>query len=99
MGMLGCTILIPGPPGLLGVFQAGIYAGMTMYFPTTVVTTAGAAYVFLLYAIQLVWTVGSAAFFLAVDRSALKVLSSSAMLSEPPSAEEPALQSGSILRH
>ena len=34
MGMLGCTILIPGPPGLLGVFQAGIYAGMTMYFPT-----------------------------------------------------------------
>src|SRR6185369_813042 len=38
MGMLGCTILIPGPPGLLGVFQAGIYAGMTMYFPTHVVT-------------------------------------------------------------
>jgi uncharacterized protein (TIRG00374 family) len=85
MGMLGCTILIPGPPGLLGVFQAGIYAGMTMYFPTSVVTTAGAAYVFLLYATQLLWTVGSAAFFLAIDRSALKALSTSAvLLSEPP---------------
>jgi uncharacterized membrane protein YbhN (UPF0104 family) len=93
MGMLGCTILIPGPPGLLGVFQAGIYAGMTMYFPTSVVTSAGAAYVFLLYATQLVWTVGSAGFFLAVDRSALKVLSSStsdssSLLSEPPAGLE-----------
>lgn len=91
MGMLGCTILIPGPPGLLGVFQAGIYAGMTMYFPTSIVTGAGAAYVFLLYAVQLVWTLVSAGFFLAIDRSALKALSkapvleaSDLALSEPP---------------
>lgn len=56
MGMLGCTILIPGPPGLLGVFQAGIYAGMTMYFPTSIVTGPGAAYVFLLYISQVVAT-------------------------------------------
>lgn len=86
MGMLGCTILIPGPPGLLGVFQAGIYAGMTMYFPTNVVTGAGSAYVFLLYAIQLVWTVGSASFFLAFDRKALRALSESksVMLSDAP---------------
>jgi glycosyltransferase 2 family protein len=54
MGMLSCAILIPGPPGLLGVFQAGIYAGMTMYYPTDVVVGAGAAYVFLLYASQVV---------------------------------------------
>ena len=52
MGMLGCTILIPGPPGLLGVFQAGVYAGMTMYFPTAIVTGPGAAYVFILYMSQ-----------------------------------------------
>lgn len=52
LGMLGCTVLIPGPPGLLGVFQAGVYAGMTMYFPTAIVTGPGAAYVFLLYAAQ-----------------------------------------------
>jgi glycosyltransferase 2 family protein len=87
MGMLGCTILIPGPPGLLGVFQAGIYAGMTMYFPTSVVTGAGAAYVFLLYALQLVWTIGSGGFFVAVDRSSLKSLSTApVMMSDQPPA-------------
>jgi hypothetical protein len=52
MGMLGCTVLIPGPPGLLGVFQAGIYAGMTFYFPTAIVTGPGAAFVFLMYTLQ-----------------------------------------------
>jgi uncharacterized protein (TIRG00374 family) len=52
MGMLGCTIMIPGPPGLLGVFQAGVYAGLTMYVPTQIVTGPGAAYVFLLYITQ-----------------------------------------------
>ncbi|MEZ4361885.1 MAG: lysylphosphatidylglycerol synthase transmembrane domain-containing protein [Kofleriaceae bacterium] len=56
MGMLGTTILIPGPPGLLGVFQAGLYAGMTMYFPATTVIGPGAAYVFLLYVSQVAAT-------------------------------------------
>jgi uncharacterized protein (TIRG00374 family) len=64
MGMLGVTILIPGPPGLLGVFQAGIYAAMTMYFPTAVVTGQGAAYVFVLYLVQVAWTVTVALVFL-----------------------------------
>lgn len=85
MGMLGVTILIPGPPGLLGVFQAGIYAGMTMYFPTEIVTGPGAAYVFLLYGIQVAWTVLAAGFFLVGDRSAFKVLSAPMdMTTEPP---------------
>ena len=75
MGMLGCTILIPGPPGLLGVFQAGIYAGMTMYFPREVVTGGGSAYVFLLYVIQLAWTIIGAGIFLVGDRKALSKLS------------------------
>ena len=74
MGMLGCTILIPGPPGLLGVFQAGIYAGMTMYFPLSVVTGAGSAYVFIMYVIQLVWTIAAAAFFLVGNRKAFSDL-------------------------
>lgn len=91
MGMLGCTILIPGPPGLLGVFQAGIYAGMTMYFPTSVVTGGGAAYVFLLYALQLVWTLASAGFFLAIDRSALKALSTAPVLESEHAPSELAL--------
>jgi hypothetical protein len=66
MGMLGITIMIPGPPGLLGTFQAGIYAGMTMYFPTAIVTGPGVAYVFLVYLCQLVWMLGSAGYFLIV---------------------------------
>jgi hypothetical protein len=70
MGMLGVTILIPGPPGMLGVFQVGIYAGMTMYFPQAVVTGPGAAYVFLLYIIQVCWQLGAGAFCLALDPSA-----------------------------
>ncbi|HEY3816191.1 MAG TPA: lysylphosphatidylglycerol synthase transmembrane domain-containing protein [Polyangiaceae bacterium] len=57
MGMLGCTILIPGPPGMLGVFQAGIYAGMTMYYPESVVLGAGAAYVFTIYILQVLFQV------------------------------------------
>lgn len=82
MGMLGITILIPGPPGLLGTFQAGIYAGMTMYFPTSVVTGAGTAYVFLLYVSQCVWQIGSALFFVIVDRTALRQLEEAADAAE-----------------
>jgi hypothetical protein len=74
MGMLGATLLIPGPPGLLGIFQAGVYAGMTMYYPTDVVTGCGAAYVFLLYGIQVLWTILAAAGFLFVDRGTLHEL-------------------------
>jgi hypothetical protein len=37
------------------VFQAGIYAGMTFYFPTEIVIGPGAAYVFLLYLVQVVF--------------------------------------------
>ena len=94
MGMLGVTILIPGPPGLLGVFQAGIYAGMTMYVPTEIVTGPGAAYVFIMYAVQLVWTVLGAAFFLVGDRSALRGLAAAdTMASEPPPASLESAQS------
>ena len=70
MGMLGCAILIPGPPGMLGVFQAGIYAGMTMYFPTSIVTGPGAAYVFLLYATQVVFQLGVGGLGLLMERGA-----------------------------
>jgi hypothetical protein len=68
MGMLGCTIVIPGPPGMLGVFQAGIYAAMTMYYPTHVVTGPGAAYVFLLYATQVLFQLTAAALALGFER-------------------------------
>ena len=74
MGMLGCAILIPGPPGLLGVFQAGIYAGMTMYYPTNVVVGAGAAYVFLMYASQVVFQLLFGGLGLVMQRGGLKAL-------------------------
>lgn len=95
MGMLGCTILIPGPPGLLGVFQAGIYAGMTMYYPESVVTQSGAAYVLLMYLVQLVWTIGAASFFLVFDRKAMKALTATPMMTSEapePSDEAPSLR-------
>jgi hypothetical protein len=68
MGMLGCAILIPGPPGMLGVFQAGIYAGMTMFYPSSVVIGAGAAYVFLMYASQCLFQIVMGGVGLAMDR-------------------------------
>ena len=74
MGMLGVTILIPGPPGMLGVFQAGIWAGMTMYFPAEVIAVQGAAYVFLLYVIQVLWTMLAGGVVLLADRGALRQL-------------------------
>ncbi len=52
MGMLGATVLIPGPPGLLGLFHVGIYCGMSLFFPADVIEGPGAVYTFLLYAIQ-----------------------------------------------
>lgn len=69
MGMLGCAILIPGPPGMLGVFQAGIYSGMSMYYPTSVVTGSGAAYVFLMYASQVIFQLAAAGLGLLLERS------------------------------
>jgi hypothetical protein len=65
MGMLGVTILIPGPPGLLGIFQAGMFCGMTMYFPTASVTEKGGVYAFLVFGVQLLWTIvaGAGALF------------------------------------
>lgn len=74
MGMLGCAIVIPGPPGMLGPFQAGLYAAMTMFYPTKVVTSGGAAFVFLLYACQVSFTLFLAVAALATERGALQAL-------------------------
>ncbi|MEO8702105.1 MAG: lysylphosphatidylglycerol synthase transmembrane domain-containing protein [Kofleriaceae bacterium] len=84
MGMLSCTILIPGPPGLLGVFQAGIYAGMSMYFPTPIVTGPGAAFVFLLYASQVLTTVATGAWGVWHEGGTSRLRES---LNEPPIAD------------
>jgi hypothetical protein len=82
MGMLSCAIFIPGPPGMLGVFQAGIYAAMTMFYPTPVVVGAGAAYVFLLYASQVVCQLLFGAIALWFDRDGLSALEESPVAAE-----------------
>ena len=89
MGMLGCTILIPGPPGLLGVFQAGIYAGMTMYFPTEIVIGPGAAFVFLMYMAQLALQTVTGVWGLWHEGGARRIRSALAEPAPPPLAAEP----------
>jgi glycosyltransferase 2 family protein len=74
IGLLSVTILIPGPPGMLGVFQAGIYAGMTMFYPLDIVTGPGPAYVFLVYGIQVAWQLFAAGLFLVLDRGSLRAI-------------------------
>jgi hypothetical protein len=89
MGMLGVTVLIPGPPGLLGVFQAGVYAGMTMYYPTEVVTGPGAAYVFVLYAVTVGWTLVAGGASFLVDRGALEAVEAAEVAKEHEEDWEP----------
>lgn len=56
MGVLAMGILLPAGPGLFGTFQLSIFLALRMYFSQEVVVGAGAAYVFLMYASQFVFT-------------------------------------------
>jgi hypothetical protein len=75
MGMLGITILLPGPPGMLGVFQVGIFYGIAMYFPATVLEGPGKAYAFLLYVTQLLFQLLAAYVSMKIDPAATRPLS------------------------
>jgi glycosyltransferase 2 family protein len=90
MGMLGITLLIPGPPGMLGVFQLGVSAGMSMYFPAETTLGEGAAYVFLLYIIQVLWTVAAAVGCLLADRGSLRALEEAEGILPPSDPGAPA---------
>lgn len=76
MGVLGVGILVPAGPGLFGAFQWSMYAALAMFFADELVLGPGAAYVFLVYAIQFAWHILSGAFCLFLDRDA-------ALASEP----------------
>jgi uncharacterized protein (TIRG00374 family) len=78
LGMLGLAVALPGPPGMLGLFQAGVFVGMSMYFGEPTVTGPGAAFVFLLYLVQIVFTLGSAAIALAVTPGAAAAMGEAA---------------------
>lgn len=56
MGVLAMGILLPAGPGLFGIFQLSVFLALRMYFPQEMVVSVGAAYVFLMYASQFVFT-------------------------------------------
>jgi glycosyltransferase 2 family protein len=85
MGMLGVTILIPGPPGLLGIFQAGMFCGMTLYFPTESVVGHGAVYAFLLFAVQVSFTIIGGAVALFMGRGGLSEIAAAETSTEEES--------------
>jgi hypothetical protein len=72
---------------MLGVFQAGIYAAMTMFYPTSVVIKAGAAYVFLMYASQVVCQLVSGAVCLWLERGGLAALEEPGAVGAPADAQ------------
>jgi len=76
MGMLGVAILIPGPPGMLGVFQAGLFCGMTMYYPEQVVRDRGAVYACILFLVQLAWQLASGAGAMLSGHTSFKEIAS-----------------------
>jgi hypothetical protein len=55
-GVCGLGSLIPSGPGMFGTYQLATYAALAMFCPESVVLTAGAAFVFLTYSVQLVST-------------------------------------------
>ena len=72
MGMLGVSVLIPGPPGALGIFQAGIFCGITMYYPVEIVKERGPVYACLMFLVQSVFITGSGAAALLSGHTSLK---------------------------
>jgi hypothetical protein len=52
VGCIGIGILVPSGPGYFGTFQLSSYMALAMYFREDVLLGSGAAFVFLLYALQ-----------------------------------------------
>ena len=53
MGVVALGVIVPNAPGFFGAFQLSAYAALAMFFPVAEITGAGAAFVFLLYVIQI----------------------------------------------
>jgi hypothetical protein len=53
LGVLGLGLVVPNAPGFFGTFQISAYSAMVLFYPLSVVTSAGAGFVFLLYVIQM----------------------------------------------
>jgi uncharacterized membrane protein len=53
LGVLGLGTLLPSGPGFFGTYQLGAYCGLAMFFPESVVLSAGAVFTFVTYSVQL----------------------------------------------
>lgn len=52
-GVLSIGVIVPSAPGFFGSFQISAYAGMIMFVPMQQLVEEGAAFVFILYVIQI----------------------------------------------
>lgn len=83
MGVMGIGSLIPSGPGFFGAYQISAYCALAMYFPGPMVASAGAAFTFVSYVLQLAATAGFALFGLRL------------MAPDPPLRRAPDLELGS----
>lgn len=60
LGVIGLGLVVPNAPGFFGTFQISAYSAMVLFYPLEVVTQPGAAFVFLVYVIQMLVTLGAA---------------------------------------
>jgi hypothetical protein len=67
-GVIALGVIVPNAPGFFGAFQLSAYAGMVMFFPLAEVTGPGAAFVFLIYVIQIGLAIVLAALALLAER-------------------------------
>jgi hypothetical protein len=60
LGVLGLGLAVPNAPGYFGTFQISGYSALVLFYPLAVVMSAGAAFLFLLYVIQMALTLVAA---------------------------------------
>jgi hypothetical protein len=53
LGVMGLGLVVPNAPGFFGTFQISAYSAMVLFYPLSVVTRAGAEFLFLLYILQM----------------------------------------------
>jgi hypothetical protein len=60
LGVLCLGVAVPNAPGFFGTFQISGYSALVLFYPLEQVTSAGAVFLFTLYAIQMTLTLGAA---------------------------------------
>jgi hypothetical protein len=68
LGCIGIGVLVPSGPGFFGAFQLSMFLALAMFFPEATLHGPGAAFVFLVYTIQVGWTLLAAAAAAFIDR-------------------------------